>query len=183
MSLERNFLMASLALAAVRQSGIRANNLRSANDMPAHEWHNLTRCIDGVRAQSNTLDRMADLARQNRCGNCTEQDAVAIQYLRRFSVRPLDLMNLYPYSGVDHTFVVIGRLANSIDHPDASLPQCRPNGSVDSDPTTWGPDAVVCDPWHDSGKVYAATELQTKMFRGYHNFSGFLQPASIWRLN
>ena len=61
------------------------------------------------------------------------------------------------------------------------MPQCRKSGSVDSDPTTWGPDAVVCDPWHDMGKVYPASEIQTRMFRGYNNVRGPLRPESIWR--
>jgi hypothetical protein len=141
------------------------------------------------------IDKLAELAAGKKCGNCTEQDAEAIQYLRdTLKVRPLDLMNLKPYSGVDHTFVVIGRRRPqyTVHDPDwFPQPQCHLLGSLDKDPSTWGPEAVVCDPWHDGGKAYPATEIHAKMFRGYTGAgsatravtpSGVVQPFSIMRI-
>ena len=79
------------------------------------------------------------------CGNCGEQAALALQYLYdNKQVRTLDYM---ARTTADHAFVVIGRAANS---------------KVE-DPSTWGPTAVVCDPWHE--KSYLASEIDDEMYR------------------
>jgi len=80
------------------------------------------------------LRRVAAAAEENGCGNCGEQSAVAFVYLLDHRVRPIDWMALQKPG--DHNFVVIGRVS----------------GSDDTDPGTWGPAAIVCDPW--KGKVY-----------------------------
>src|SRR5688572_12556037 len=74
------------------------------------------------------LRSVASVAEHVGCGNCGENAAIAFIYLLDRSVRPLDLMSGGP---VDHAFVVLG----------------RPAQSTASDPTTWGKEAVVCDPW------------------------------------
>jgi len=150
------------------------------------DW--VDRCVE---QKPDAIKKLAELAEGKGCGNCNEQDAVAIVYLRdTLKVRPLDLMILNRYSGIDHTFVVIGR-ADVYEVPDHSKKLCNLFPSIDKDPTSWGPDAVVCDPWHDGGKAYPATEIQAKMFRGYvrvNNMNqpapvrGAVQPASIWRI-
>jgi hypothetical protein len=54
------------------------------------------------------------------------------------------------YSSGDHAFVVIGRAASS----------------KAADYKTWGPDAVVCDPW--GGVVCAASEIpKSRMYGGW----------------
>jgi hypothetical protein len=135
--------------------------------------------------QQGGVAELAKLAAGRRCGNCTEQDAVAIQFLLQYNVRPLDLMDLALFSSIDHTFIVIGRLPGGVvTDPDwLPNPQSRLWGTRDRDPSTWGPDAVVCDPWHDLGKVYPATGIQTQMFRGYNNVAGTLRPVSLWRID
>lgn len=63
------------------------------------------------------------------CGNCGEQAAIAYQWLLRNSVLPVEFMQFAKPK--DHNFVVLGRIASS----DVAQP------------ATWGPDAVICDPW------------------------------------
>jgi len=204
MSLQYNLMVGMMAVGYVRALKVQANNGLNANQMPDAEWNKLTDCLDrspqSVRAQFNkacngldattclqqtpsNLFVLANAAASKKCGNCTEQDAVVIQFLKDMNVRPLDLMNLMPNNSIDHTFVVIGRLANQVDPNWMPMPACRTKGSIDTDPSTWGPDAVICDPWHDMGKVYPAKEIETKMFRGYNNFKGTFEPVSIWRMN
>ena len=90
------------------------------------------------------------------CGNCGEQAALAFMDLHsRFHTRPLDYM---ARTNADHAFVVIGRA----------------RGSRIDDHTTWGDDAVVCDPWDN--KAYAAREIPTKMYGG-----GAFRPQSYYR--
>ena len=89
----------------------------------------------------------AALAERDGCGNCGPHAAVAFQYLKRQGVSPIDYMM---YASGDHCFVVIGRAASS----------------KAADYKTWGPDAVVCDPW--GGVVCAASEIpKSRMYRGW----------------
>ncbi len=202
MGLQQNLTMGGLAVGYVRRLGIRSNDQPGWEKMPQKEWDELGRCIgdgpESVRGKfmafcrtldpasclqgPGGVDRLAELAAKSRCGNCTEQDAMAIIYLRNRGVSPLDLMLLNTYNNVDHSFVVIGRLPNLTDPDWVALPQSHVNGSTDTDPATWGPDAVICDPWHNGGKVYPARDIEKEMFRGYNNYRGILQPASIWRV-
>lgn len=78
-------------------------------------------------------------AEQHGCGNCGEQAALAYQWLLEQKVSPLEYMNLARPK--DHAFVVLGRVP----------------GSQISNPSTWGPAAVVCDPW--KYKAYPAAVL------------------------
>ncbi|MEX2175484.1 MAG: hypothetical protein WD872_14065 [Pirellulaceae bacterium] len=207
MSLRSNLMLAQLAIAFVRHHGVRANNGPDANTMSEADWNKLTHCLDGqpgsVRVQfrkfcdglgadaclqqkGDALAKMAALAVKGGCGNCAEQDAMVIVVLEQLQVSRIDLMNLFPNHQVDHTFVVIGRLPNATDPAWAAAPKSNKNGSTDSDPSTWGPDAVVCDPWHDYGKAYPAAEIEQRMFRGYQSpqqnpIGGTIFPTSIWR--
>jgi hypothetical protein len=82
-------------------------------------------------------------------GNCESQASVAFEYLKRMGIKPLDIVFYAPFDKFakmpvkplgkadpemvrpDHVFVVIG----------------RPKESDVTTYTTWGNDAVVCDPW------------------------------------
>lgn len=89
---------------------------------------------------------LADNALRARCGNCGEQSAIAFMMRADKRVEPLDYM-MCAGEGDDHVFVVIGR---------------RENSDVRSyNAQTWGPDAVVCDPW--MGKSYPCGEMKTHL--------------------
>lgn len=222
MSLFYNLVSGQTALEHVRRSGIRTNSrLEDMQRMSDKEWHEVGQCladdpVGSVRGKFATfcqvgmpqplpdnwsdvcleqksvvaIEYIAKLAQSKKCGNCMEQDAVALAYLIKMNVRPLDLMNL-PLP-IDHTFVVIGRDAPLHEVPNHKEKLCYLVGSVDEDPSTWGAEAVVLDPWHDVGKVYAATEIHQMMFRGYEQHEGKMRavpikgrvkPKSIWRLD
>jgi len=167
--MDRDFNLAIgwMAITQVRAGGIRANNHLDANQMSEQEWNRLTACIEHVRANSSDVFSSANQAMQNRCGNCQEQTAVVFSFLVKSGQRQIDQMVLYGDSQFAHTFVVLGRRT----------------GSRDWDLSTWGPDAVVIDPWHDNGSVYPASDFETKAFRGYHKFHGPLTPKSVLRVN
>jgi hypothetical protein len=76
------------------------------------------------------IKSVASRAGKAGCGNCGEQSAVAIVYLLEYSADSLDLMAFDPLF-FDHVFVVIGRA----------------KGSTVNRISTWGPNAVVCNPW------------------------------------
>ncbi len=78
------------------------------------------------------------LAKERKIGNCGEKAYVALEFLKV----PAELF--YIGNG-DHAIVVIGR---------------KPNSNP-KDYTTWGPDAVVCDPW--AKKCYFAREIPEQL--------------------
>lgn len=82
------------------------------------------------------------------CGNCGENAAIAFMYLFERGIRPLDFMS--GGDPVDHAFVLIG----------------RPRSGAASDPKSWGTEAVICDPWHEDGGAYLASEFLTRMYKG-----------------
>ena len=89
---------------------------------------------------------MAVKAQSAGCGNCGEQAAIAFVHLyRELSARPIDFMSR---THADHAFVVLG----------------RPRGSQVQNYRSWGPGAVVCDPW--DRQVYPANEIPMKMHGG-----------------
>jgi hypothetical protein len=75
-----------------------------------------------------TSGAVALAAKSYGAGNCGNQAAVALKFLEQMGIYPLDMMF---DDRNDHNFVVIGRRA----------------GSDPTDCRTWGPAAVVCDPW------------------------------------
>ena len=84
------------------------------------------------------LRNVAALAEEKGCGNCGEQSAMAFVYLLDRHILPLDWMGLE--SG-KHNYVVVGRTRHG----------------EPGDPNTWGPEAVVCDPW--KGEAYSPKML------------------------
>ena len=83
------------------------------------------------------LELAAASMRLHGIGGCVELSGAAFEWLNEQGVRPLDLMG---FTSDSHVFVVVG----------------RQDGSNSADPSTWGPDAVICDPW--ANKVYPVSE-------------------------
>lgn len=106
-----------------------------------------------TRQNSVVIDCAARMARTYGCGNCGENAALAFTLLKQWNVQPVDLMKC---TNMDHLFVVIGMRA----------------GANSGDYKTWGPDAVVCDPWAPGrlkglkGRYYAANRIKTEMVGG-----------------
>jgi hypothetical protein len=80
------------------------------------------------------VERIRVLANQTiqyGAGNCSDQACVAFIELYDAGIRPLDIM--YITKGqYGHAFVVIGKIENGSE-----------------DPSTWGSETVVCDPWNN----------------------------------
>lgn len=99
------------------------------------------------------IRQIAEHAIRGRCGNCGENAAIAFIKCIEDKVEPLDYMECAGPDD-DHAFLVIGRREGS-----------SPNRY---DAASWGPDAVVCDPWMN--KAYPCSEMsihlssQTKTF-------------------
>lgn len=93
------------------------------------------------------LKACAWAAKQEGAGNCGELAAIAFIYLEDNGVKPLDYMVFDNEPAYDHVWVVIGRV----------------NGSNPLKVSTWGPDAVWCDPWQmREGRVYSIDDLIKK---------------------
>ncbi len=95
-----------------------------------------------IKYQRIYLEKSAEAAQAYGCGNCGEQSAIAFVYLRQLKTFPIDWMQVNDY---EHAFVIIGRAL----------------GSEPTDYLTWGPDAVVCDPWRD---VVATVKSEANYF-------------------
>lgn len=90
-------------------------------------------------------------------GNCGEQASVALDFLSRgFSAINAEQFEI---PGLDHTFVILG----------------RKKGSKLSDPSTWGNNGVVCDPW--SGKVFKALPYETQFEKHMKGFRSRRNPT------
>jgi hypothetical protein len=93
------------------------------------------------------LKACAWAAKQEGAGNCGELAAIAFMYLEDAGVRPLDYMVFSNTPAYDHVWVVIGRA----------------NGSDPLRVSTWGAEAVWCDPWQmREGRVYSIEDLIKK---------------------
>jgi hypothetical protein len=79
------------------------------------------------RSPLQYVQMLARVTERLGCGNCGGQSALAFKELYDVGIRPLDWMWL---TNMKHAFVVIGKATG---------------GTID--PSTWGPDAVICDPW------------------------------------
>jgi hypothetical protein len=115
------------------------------------------------------IREMADRALIARCGNCAENSAIAFTRLVDYKIEPLDYMELAG-PGDDHAFVVIGRREGSSEKK--------------YDAPTWGPDAVVCDPWMNKAYpckemgIHLASRTSTFLYRSmcrYRTINGFPQ--------
>jgi hypothetical protein len=96
----------------------------------------------GTAGQLTRILHRATAARITGIGNCVEQASIAFVYLYQNGVRPLDFM-MFGANGWDHGWLVIGRDANATE-----------------DLSTWGADAVWCDPWAvDNGLLFSVAAL------------------------
>jgi hypothetical protein len=139
-----------------------AENLRFAQDACAYVASKMTigsgnqpdsspdadACVAFIRSTmvstDNFIPHLAARAIANGCGNCGEQAAIAFEFLRSKGVSPVDYMNLNDPNGTAiHSFVVI-------------------SFSSDGNASSWGSDAVICDPW-DSSQSYPATQIAQQM--------------------
>lgn len=88
---------------------------------------------------------LAAVAEKTGCGNCGEQACLAFAYLYLqrdpLGAQKCGSIELMEFSNGDHGYVVIG----------------RPKDSDVKVPASWGPEAVVCDPW--KGHVYLPIEM------------------------
>lgn len=109
-------------------------------------------------ATATMLRAWAAKAAELGCGNCGEQAAVAFMYLADRGTRPLDYMALVKPG--DHAYVVIGRSSQSRA----------------SDYTTWGEDAVVCDPWDN--KAFLASAIPQFLYK-----KGTIKSVSLLRVD
>jgi hypothetical protein len=85
----------------------------------------------------------AQVASQRGYGNCTEQSAIAFDYLRERGHRELAWIGCPSHN---HMFVMLG-MQTPIP------PLCRGRGGLflqvgEPPPIAWGYDTVVCDPWY-----------------------------------
>jgi hypothetical protein len=96
-----------------------------------------------IKAQKIYMEKSAAAAKKFGCGNCGEQSAIAFVFLREQKIFPIDWMEV---DGYKHAFVIIGRakVSNSLDF------------------STWGDEAVICDPWRN---VVATVQSEREYFQ------------------
>jgi hypothetical protein len=111
---------------------------------------------EDAKDRATWVAEAAKEARTRTCGNSGQQNAVAFEWLKKEFIEkrikiPLDFVGVERrfMPAFDHDFVVIGRR----------------KGSDIKKISTWGNDAVVCDPWWpiSTDRAYAATALKQKM--------------------
>ncbi|UFN50161.1 hypothetical protein LPC08_05930 [Roseomonas sp. OT10] len=106
------------------------------------------RCVSQARAEEDAVAsqygawdfqmKIAEIAKRRGCGNCNEQTAIALWFLSGYGQVPLDGIE---WEGGDHRMALLGRQAGDV-----------------YDLSTWGPRAVVVDPWN--GVTYPAAEFR-----------------------
>ncbi|OCH99478.1 hypothetical protein A8135_07295 [Legionella jamestowniensis] len=88
-------------------------------------------------------------------GNCYELAFQAMDYFvttNQVALTNLEVLSIDGEKG-DHIFLVVGR---------------DPNSNI-NDITSWGPEAVICDPW--SKQVYPASDYQEKLKTFYRRYN------------
>jgi hypothetical protein len=105
--------------------------------------------LTGPPASIERIESVARVAPDYGVGNCGDQAAVVLIYLRdrRYDGEPRPPLDLMARYGVLHGFAVIG----------------RPDDSKVEDWLTWGP-AVICDPWDNM--AYPASKARELMYAG-----------------
>jgi hypothetical protein len=165
MVLERNLFMAQEAVAHTR-SKFTLGAQKKVKEVLRTFGESLisvaaTRSIgrpEQLVTELKSLRAVAKMAEHVGCSTCEENAAIAFIHLLDQGVTPLDYMR---GGNVEHTFVVIG----------------RPQSSAAADPREWGANAVVCDPWHEDGAAYYASEFLTRMYKGEQ-----MVPYTVWRV-
>ncbi|MBB3060834.1 hypothetical protein [Microbulbifer rhizosphaerae] len=113
-------------------------------------------------------DIRAQVAAFSKCGNCTEQSALAFEYLRGRGERGLAWMGL---PDQDHMFVVMGLHTQPRDNAFFSIGGGTPQG--------WGPNAVVCDPWYHEWFL-VRDDWNRKIRHILNESGGALLPDGTW---
>lgn len=117
-----------------RDFGVRLNGINTG-------IHEVRASLEGThRSPLNKAKVMGKTAIKYSIGNCMEMAAAAFVYL--LEAYPDVKVDIYHIVGGDHCFLVIGRDVNS--NP--------------TDPKTWGPHALICDPW--SKESFPVFELE-----------------------
>lgn len=101
----------------------------------------LTRLFGTLSSEVTASKTLAEKARISGVGNCGHLSHLAFDFLRQQGPASIPY-EIFTIVDGDHMFIVIGRLP----------------GSDENDPSTWGPDAVVCDPW--AHRCYPASQTQ-----------------------
>lgn len=94
--------------------------------------------------KGDAIHQIAQVALRCHMGQATEMSAVGFDHL--VSVEPKTKVEIFAIAEGNHRFLVIGRAPTSKD----------PN-----DIASWGPNAVVCDPW--AGKSYPASQIPSQL--------------------
>lgn len=98
---------------------------------------------DKGREALKLFKKSIELCKKFSIGNCFEFSLMALEYVLHSS--PDTYAEVYKIKGGDHIFLVIGRSRDSDP----------------ADPSTWGADAIICDPW--SNKIYAASRYLSEL--------------------
>lgn len=101
--------------------------------------------LEGLKHESpkKQIEMMADAGEKLRCGNCGVQAAMAFRYLAQHGCQSIEYVQRKSADPLDegHAFVVIDRVrGSSIEYP-----------------STWGPDAIICDAWNE--QVYSVLDM------------------------
>ena len=150
MSVLANELAARLAIEHVRRVLIYGAGNRADNALqPVAFRRQLEARMDvavsyELTGEIPTTRSVAQTAIASGAGNCGQQAVIALRFIERMGALPIDMM-FCPLT--DHNFLVIGRDANSDPEDDS----------------TWGGEAVVCDPWSDLYGVPSTPAVQTML--------------------
>lgn len=96
------------------------------------------------------FEHLIEACNKTNTGNCAEMAWKAFEYM--LENHPDISAEYFSIAGGDHAFLVINR------SPDSKA----------SDPTTWGDDAYICDPW--SNTYYPAKEYLDKLY-GFYRYT------------
>ncbi|MBI3928432.1 MAG: hypothetical protein HY319_23015 [Armatimonadetes bacterium] len=146
--LESNLQIAHAALDYVRSLGIRSSNRgplgyeerRAVDRILEQQVREEIRQGEAPRDAGEVIRRYADAARRHRAGNCGEKSRVAFGYLQ-------------DVQGFSNVVVISGR---SRIHDQDGMPVPHEFLALGLDPAadiarpeSWGPNAVILDPWQD----------------------------------
>lgn len=180
MSLERNLKLAELAVEYTNEKLSKGASNKWAdvlwsplNLLRVDEMRDERRKFTGMggvdpdarpeeAAMYSKIRLIAHYAEVDKVGNCGECASVAFMFLAQIQrYRPLAWMGFLDPG--DHAWVVLGRARNS----------------VSADYRTWGPTAVVCDPW--GGMAFKAIEVPQKL-PCYHKYKqyGYGARCILW---
>lgn len=132
------------------RSDVIRNHYDDQNFLKTHiiALHTLLEEMRSMKADLNsskleTYIQLASIAEKFNIGNCDEMAYVGLKYTIDASV--IQRVEIFEIENGHHRFLVIG----------------RNEGTDPADHTTWGPSAVICDPWASS--CYPASLLKENL--------------------